>query len=148
MTEGVPSEAAIVPVVCGIIERGTTFLAALRGNSRSNANLWEFPGGKIRRNETAETALVRELREELNIEVSVKKPLTPNRHTYPHATIELIPFICAIVNGEPNPNEHAEIRWLDATSAQGLPWAPADLPILKEYLNLLSGSKNIIRSSH
>ncbi len=125
----------VVPVVCGIIERSAAFLAALRGPGQSNAGLWEFPGGKIRTGETAEAALVRELHEELGIEVSVHTALTPIRHAYPRLTIELIPFICSIVRGEPHPREHAEIRWINAATAQSLEWAPADEPVLREYLD-------------
>lgn len=124
----------VVPVACGIIERGSLFLAALRGPCRSNAGLWEFPGGKVRSNETAETALLRELREELGIEVAVTSPLPSHRHVYPSATIELIPFICRIISGEPCPREHTEIRWLNAGEALSIVWSPADLPVLKEYL--------------
>jgi 8-oxo-dGTP diphosphatase len=129
--------AQTIPVVCGIIEQGHVFLAALRGPGQSNANLWEFPGGKVRNDEPAEAALVRELREELDIEVMVKRPLTPNRHDYPERAIELIPFICTITGGILHPREHAEIRWIDAASARSLVWAPADLPVLGEYLSFI-----------
>ena len=129
------SAKAGVPVVCGIIERGGTFLAALRGPGQSNAGLWEFPGGKIRTGETAEAALVRELREELGIDVSVRTALTANRHAYPDLTIELIPFICSHFRGEPRPREHTEVRWVTVQEAQALEWAPADVPVLREYLD-------------
>ena len=122
-----------VPVVCGIIEQGNLFLAALRGPAQSNADLWEFPGGKVLRGETAEAALQRELREELGIEVSVTTSLPPHTFTYPWITIELIPFICTFVHGEPCLHEHAEIRWVTKKQAQALEWAPADVAVLREY---------------
>jgi 8-oxo-dGTP diphosphatase len=126
-----------VPVVCGIIERGDLFLTALRGPAQSNANLWEFPGGKIRNGESAEAALIRELHEELDIIISVRTALTPNRNSYPWITIELIPFICTIVRGEPLSREHAEIRWVTQQEAQALQWAQADVAVLREYLKLI-----------
>jgi len=122
--------------VCGIIERGDLFLAALRGPAQSNAGLWEFPGGKVRSGETSEAALLRELREELAIEVSPTSPLASHIHTYPSITIELIPFICKLIHGEPHPREHAEIKWVTVKEAQALEWAPADVPVLRKYLDI------------
>lgn len=112
------------------------FLAARRGPGRSNAGLWEFPGGKVRSNETAEAALIREMREELDLEISVTAGLSPNRFSYPWITIELIPFICTIVRGEPLPREHAEVRWVTVEEAKELEWAPADVAVLREYIDI------------
>jgi 8-oxo-dGTP diphosphatase len=122
-----------VPVVCAIIERKGLMLACRRNPRQTNAGLWEFPGGKVRQGEPLRDALVREIREELGIEVVPNTPLTPVTHTYPWITIELIPFVCSIKQGEPHPHEHAEVRWVDKTEAMGLEWAEADVPIVKEY---------------
>jgi 8-oxo-dGTP diphosphatase len=132
--------------VCGIIERAGTFLSARRGPGRSNAGLWEFPGGKICSNETAEAALIREIREELGLEISVAAGLPPNRYSYPWITIELIPYICAIVCGEPVLREHAEIRWVTIQEAQALEWAPADVSVLKDYGTGLYGTRRRVPS--
>ena len=109
------------------------FLSARRGPGRSNAGLWEFPGGKIRGNETAEAALIREMREELDIGISVNAGLPPNRYSYPGITIDLIPYICTVVSGEPQLREHMEIRWVTIQEAQELEWAPADVAVFNEY---------------
>src|SRR5512136_1439957 len=124
----------IVPVVCGIIERRCRFLAAMRGPDRLNAGLWEFPGGKVRRDETVEAALARELREELCVEISVGSRLSTHLHVYPSITIELIPFVCTLVKGRPQSREHTAVRWLESKEALSLAWAPADIPVLNEYL--------------
>lgn len=125
--------AATVRVVCGVIGRGDCFLAARRGAGQSNAGLWEFPGGKVRESETPETALLRELDEELGIVAALLRPLTPRVHAYPWTTIELIPFVCAITQGEPVPREHEALRWVDAAQARSLRWAEADIPVVEEY---------------
>ncbi|MCL2689088.1 MAG: NUDIX domain-containing protein [Chitinispirillia bacterium] len=125
-----------VKVSCAIIERGELILAARRGAAQSQAGLWEFPGGKLNKDETAEHSLVRELKEELEIEIIPKTPLTPVIYNYPTITIELIPFISYIISGEPEPvpKEHSEIMWIDPRDALKLEWAPADIPVVKEYL--------------
>ena len=123
-----------VPVVCAVIERGPLFLAARRAPGQSNANLWEFPGGKVHGGETAEAALARELQEELSLKVEITARLTPQAFSYPWISIELIPFVCTLAKGEPFPHEHAEIRWLSADDAPALSWTQADVPILREYL--------------
>ena len=126
-----------VPVACGIVEQGDRFLAALRGTAQSNAGpaagRWEFPGGKIRAGEPAETALARELREELCLDISIVAGLPPNRYSYPGITIELVPFVCSIARGEPRLSEHTAIRWVTFKEAQELEWAPADVAVLEEY---------------
>jgi 8-oxo-dGTP diphosphatase len=96
---------------------------------------WEFPGGKIEENETAEACLIREIKEELNIEIQITGSLPPNDHQYPDKLIRLIPFICLQKDGELVLKEHADYKWLDAKDLLDLDWAEADLPIVKQYLN-------------
>ena len=127
---GIPTK-----VSCAIIERDNKILAARRGAAQSQAGLWEFPGGKLDCGETAAQALIRELKEELGIEIIPKTPLTPVIHTYPSITIELIPFISHILSGEPFQREHSEIMWIEPRSALNLEWAPADIPVVKEYIS-------------
>ena len=128
---------APVPVVCAIIERACRFLAAQRAAHESNALLWEFPGGKVKKGETARAALARELQEELGIEIAVISACPPRVYSYPHIAIELMPFVCAISKGEPQAREHAALEWVTAAEAKKLSWAPADIPILQDYLKNL-----------
>jgi 8-oxo-dGTP diphosphatase len=130
----VTAGTAPVPVVCAVIERAGRFLAAQRAAHESNALLWEFPGGKIQKDETAQEALARELREELGIDVSILAAGAPQVYSYPHITIELIPFVCTLVHGEPHAHEHAAIAWVTPEEAKDLPWAPADVPVLEDYI--------------
>lgn len=96
---------------------------------------WEFPGGKIEDNETAEECLIREIKEELNIEIEITGSLSPNDHQYPDKLIRLIPFICRQKDGELILKEHADYKWLDAKDLLDLDWAEADVPIIEQYLN-------------
>jgi 8-oxo-dGTP diphosphatase len=121
-------------VVCAIIERDSRFLAALRAPGQSNAGMWEFPGGKVHSGESHEDALFRELIEELSISVATIRKYPSHIHVYPAITIELIPFVCEILSGEPVPAEHAEIQWVDEKEARALVWAAADVQVLEKYL--------------
>ena len=131
-----------VKVSCAIIERMVCgdnkieILAARRGAAQSQAGLWEFPGGKLNEGETAAHSLIREIKEELGVEIIPKTPLSPVIHNYPTITIELIPFISHIVPEEPEPvpREHSEIMWIEPRDALKLDWAAADIPVVKEYL--------------
>lgn len=100
---------------------------------------WEFPGGKIEENETAEDCLIREIREELNIEIEITGNLSPNDHQYPDKLIRLIPFICRQKDGEIVLKEHADYKWLDVKDLLDLDWAEADLPVVEQYLNKQNG---------
>ena len=96
---------------------------------------WEFPGGKIEADETAEECLIREIKEELNIEIQITGSLPSNDHQYPDKLIRLIPFICLQKDGELVLKEHADYKWVDTKDLLDLDWAEADVPIVKQYLN-------------
>ena len=120
-------------VTCAVIVRDDgLFLAALRPKGKSLGGKWEFPGGKVEPGETPSDALRRELREELEIDVRVEKPLAVVRHDYAEFTIELHPFIVSIVDGVPVAREHAALKWIRLEDAGTLDWAAADLPVLEE----------------
>lgn len=95
---------------------------------------WEFPGGKIEENETAEECLIREIKEELNIEIEITASLSPNDYQYPDKQIRLIPFICRQTGGEIILKEHADCKWLDVKDLLDLDWAEADVGVVEEYL--------------
>lgn len=120
-------------VVCGVIEDDAgRFLACLRPAGKHLGGLWEFPGGKVEQGEPPMAALVRELREELGIEVDVNAALDPVEWTYDRGRIRLLPFLCQIIRGIPRPLEHEELLWCAIGEFESLEWAPADLPILRQ----------------
>ncbi|NTU96751.1 MAG: (deoxy)nucleoside triphosphate pyrophosphohydrolase [Chlorobiaceae bacterium] len=121
-------------VVCAIIERGGLFLVAQRPEGKTMASLWEFPGGKVQENEPEETALQRELREELGVNVTIMQRLTPRFHAYPDFSLTLIPFRCLLSEGEPRALEHTALRWISPDDLPSCSFPAADLPVLDEYL--------------
>ncbi len=97
---------------------------------------WEFPGGKVEINETAEDALIREIQEELNLGIAIEKPLTPVEHDYHTFQIRLIPFLVHAVTGELQLTEHDAFLWCNREQIQQLDWAEADIPIMREVIFL------------
>lgn len=123
-------------VVCALIERDGCVLMARRPAHKHLGGKWEFPGGKIEPGETSETALHRELREELGVAVDIVRPLAPHTHAYEKVTVQLIPFVVRLTagSGEPQTHEHAALRWVPAAGLPSLDLPEADLPIIADYL--------------
>jgi 8-oxo-dGTP diphosphatase len=127
------SQLRRVRVACAVLHDASGRLFACRRPlNKALGGLWEFPGGKVEPGETPEAAVVRELREELEVEAAVESALTPVRHVYPTFEVELIPFRCRIQSGTPKLLEHIDSGWFEPEAAATLPWAPADIPTLRE----------------
>ena len=127
-----------IHVTCAIIERDGLVLAAQRGASMRMPLKWEFPGGKIEPGEGAEASLHRELMEEMELCVDVKRALPPSTHSYPDFTVKLYPFVCAIRSGEMTLNEHHAVVWLKPDDLPTLDWVEADLAVVEAYRQGLS----------
>ncbi|MFC0518648.1 (deoxy)nucleoside triphosphate pyrophosphohydrolase [Mucilaginibacter angelicae] len=126
----------MIKVTCAIIvDADGLVFAAQRSAAMSLPLKWEFPGGKIEPGETAEACLIREIKEELNVEVEIVAALPANTHQYPSVTIQLIPFVCRLILGEITLKEHLDFKWLSKDELLALDWAEADVPIVKYYLN-------------
>lgn len=139
-------ELKVIDVTCAlIVDNQNRVLAAQRSSTMSLPLKWELPGGKIEPNETPEECLVREINEELDIEIEILKKLQSNAHTYPNIIVNLIPFISKHVGGVISLKEHANYQWLDGNELFDLDWADADVPILHNYLNYNSGTPQEIR---
>lgn len=92
---------------------------------------WEFPGGKIEEGESEEESIVREIKEELNLDISISKKLKSFKTELENVIIELIPFICTIINGQVINREHEKVLWLKRKELSKLDWAKPDLPIVE-----------------
>lgn len=132
----------MMDVVCGVIGNDEgQFLACQRPEGKHLGGRWEFPGGKVDAGESPEAALVRELWEELAVEVEVGEALSPVVWDYAGKKIRLLPFICTIIGGELQALEHQDVRWCAPTDFGSFEWADADIPILGEILEIMMNKK-------
>ena len=123
----------MVNVVAGVIknEEGK-ILITQRNLKKAQGGLWEFPGGKIELNETKENAIVREIKEELDIDIQVEQYLSEKVFNYPEKDINLIALECKKVNGEIKLLEHEDYRWIDNSELGDFEFAPADMFIVEK----------------
>lgn len=123
-------------VVCAILEHQGKVLVARRGPSMDMAGYWEFPGGKVEPNESAEVALVREIKEELGLEIEVRVALPASDWDDGKRHIRLLPFVCRLLGGELCLLEHDAIEWVAPNALMDRNWAPADIPIVQHFLKM------------
>ena len=128
-----------IPVVCAVLENSAGHVLVAQRPAHKHLGLkWEFPGGKVEPGESLETALLRELREELGCVAEVVRALPPFRHDYGTIAIAMLPFVCrlAVDSPAPHPHEHIALRWVTPAelSAPGLDLAAADFPVVASYL--------------
>jgi 8-oxo-dGTP diphosphatase len=122
-----------------LIDADGRVLLAQRPEGKSLAGLWEFPGGKVEPGETPEAALIRELKEELDIDTwsSCLAPLTFASHSYPDFHLLMPLFACRRWQGIARPTEGQKLAWVKPGALRDYPMPPADLPlipILRDWL--------------
>jgi len=127
-----------VDVACAVIVRNGKFLICKRSERMELPLKWEFPGGKIEKNETPIQAVIREMKEELNMYVHVFERLTPIEWEYPRVSqwVKIYPYWCTVNSiDEPYLVEHEAYEWVSPSNFGDYDWAQADILIVQEVLN-------------
>ena len=123
-----------IPVVAAIIHKDGKILATQRGYG-DYKDFWEFPGGKIESGETPEEALVREIKEELLLDIDVEEYITTVEYDYPKFHLSMKCYKCSVLEGEsPVLLEHESMKWLSMDELDTVDWLPADLEVVREML--------------
>ncbi len=139
MIESIVAVKLVVRVPCAIIEHDGKVLAGQRSAALSFPLQWEFPGGKQEENETDEETLLREIREELDVDIEIIQKLPVTTKDQGWREIILVPFVCKLRTFEMTLSEHEQIMWLDPQDLLSLNWTVGDLDIIKSYYTYLAG---------
>ncbi len=124
----------MITVVAALIEKNGKYLIAKRSTgSEEVLGKWEFPGGKVEKNETEEHAIEREIKEEFEMEIKAKRFLTNNICEYPSKTIDLRLYECKHISGDFHLHDHSEFIFVDKNTILDYELCPADIP-LAEYV--------------
>lgn len=126
-----------VEVVAGAIFKNGKVFATQRGYGEYKDG-WEFPGGKIEPLETPEQALLREIKEELGIQIKIDRLIKTVEYDYPNFHIKLHCFKAELIGKDPVLLEHEDSLWVDSTTIDTLNWLPADLEIIPDIKNILN----------
>jgi mutator protein MutT len=118
-------------VVAAIIEFDGKYLGCRRAPGKTLAGMWEFPGGKVEPGETDEEALVREIREELDVPISVRDFVAESIQDGSGTMIHLLGYRCSLVGDAPvTSTDHDALDWFTPDGFDHEIWAPADIPLL------------------
>ena len=119
-----------VEVVCAVIEKDNKILCCKRNSKGECGFKWEFPGGKIEPNETKEQALIREIKEELNCDITIDKHITTINHEYNTFNITLHVYKCSILNQDYTLLVHVDSIWCEKDKLKQLDFVQADYKFL------------------
>ncbi len=118
-------------VTCAIIIENCQVLVTQRSQQMPHPLKWEFPGGKVKQGEAAETCIHREIKEELGISLNIERLLPAVEYSYDSHTIKLIPFLCTILEGNMSLTEHISFKWLPFSQLDSLDWLEADVEVVR-----------------
>ena len=129
----------VLVAAAALIDADGRVMIAKRPEGKPMAGLWEFPGGKVNAGELPETALVRELEEELGLDIteSCLAPFTFASHAYEDFHLLMPLYLCRIWKGQPVPREGQELKWVQSVRLGDYPMPDADKPLvalLRDYL--------------
>lgn len=120
-----------INVVAAIIKKDGKIFAAQRGYGEFRDG-WEFPGGKVEKEETLEEALIREIQEELHVLIKIDRYFDHVDHEYPSFILHMDCFICSLQEGEIKMDVHEAYRWLNLSELDQVEWLPADVQVVEK----------------
>ena len=124
-----------IEVVAAIIYKDGAYFATQRGYGEFEG-MWEFPGGKIEPGESRESALKREIQEELGIDITINKFLCTTDYDYPSFHLTMHCYLCSVESREMELREHKSARWLTTETLGSVEWLPADKDVISRLNNL------------
>jgi 8-oxo-dGTP diphosphatase len=129
----------VLVAACALIDADRRVLIAQRPAGKPMAGLWEFPGGKVEAGELPEASLIRELKEELDIDVNTAclAPLTFASHAYPDFYLLMPLYVCRRWEGMVHAREGQKILWVRGNRLRDYPMPPADEPLIAHLLAVL-----------
>ncbi len=134
-----PGVRLVLVAACALIDPDGRVLIAQRPPGKAMAGLWEFPGGKVETGERPEETVIRELAEELGIQVKEPclAPFTFASHLYPDFHLLMPLYVCRRWEGTPQTREHTALKWVKPRELTQYPMPPADLPLVPMLRDLL-----------
>ena len=125
----------MINVTCAIIRNEEDeVLIVQRGEATDHPYKWEFPGGKVTRGETDEECIIREVKEELSMEIVIISKLPDVEYDYGHKHVKLIPFICDTLDEIPFLSEHISYKWLHINDLFSVDFSEADIDVARNYV--------------
>jgi mutator protein MutT len=134
-----------VQVALGIIFQDGKLLIARRKAGDALGGFWEFPGGKCEATESIQECVVRELKEELDVQVAVRAALSPVTHDYPTVRVTLHPFICDLIAGNARAVGSDVIKWIAPAELPDYQFPPANDSLLREIISTFDRQANGIQ---
>lgn len=138
----------MINVTCAIIRNeDDEILVVQRGKDTDHPFKWEFPGGKVQKGESDEECILREIREELSIDIVIRLRLPDVKHDYGHKHIRLIPFVCDTLDEFPILSEHIEFKWVVSGALLNVDLCEADIEVARDYLKSAGSTETIEKQS-
>ena len=127
----------VAAIIKAVNENGEPIIFATQRGYGDLKGGWEFPGGKIEDGETPQEALVREIKEELETEISVGKLIDTIEYDYPTFHLSMDCFWAMIVSGDLVLKEHKAAKWLTKAELESVNWLPADITLINKIRNIM-----------
>lgn len=137
----------MIRVTCAIIRNeDNEVLVVQRGEKSDHPYKWEFPGGKIEEGETGEESIIREVREELALDIVITERIEEVEYDYGEKSISLLPFVCDTLEDTPLLTEHMAYKWILPADLLSVDFSEADIPVAHQYINKTGTSAQELKS--